>query len=249
MVHELAAVFPDAAVSRAGELGLVMEQLQRAGGLNEYLSCCCADRATFPNAPLSDTQRTTESCTCGHVCPPEVRASLRENLDLLMGHPFVSSAGLRYLPWFGQETLLVETFPETDPDARTDLLSALGLPTRRGLARLVIEDALFTNGPRVCAQLGLDPVEFIVACVPFDAYVRLAPKHGWGLQELWTHFDGYQITRELCLWALVGGNARYGGPDNLSSVVREYDSERLTARFAILRRERFVVRETRGARE
>lgn len=245
-VRELAAGFPDAAVTRAGGLGLTLETLPRAGGLNEYLSCCCADQATLPDAPLAETHRSTEHCTCGHACPPDVRSSLRENLDLLMGHPFISSAGLRYLPWFGPETVLVETFPETDPDVRTGLLSALGLPKRRGLSRLVIEDALLTNGLHACTNLGLDPAECTVACIPFDAYLRLAPKYGWGREEFWTHFDGYQVTRELRLWALVGGNTRYGGADNLSILGRDYDSEKLTARFTILRRDRFLVRETRG---
>jgi hypothetical protein len=212
-LRALATVFSDATVKRAATLGLTMETLPRAVGLNEYLSCCCADRATFPNAPITETNRPVESCTCGHACPPDVRPSLRENLDFLMGHPYISSAGL------------------------------LGLPKRRGCARIVIEDALLTNGPRVCTELGLDPAEFVVACIPFDAYVRLAPERGWGQQELWTHFDGYQVTRELGLWAVVGGHASYGGGDNLSSVPRDYDSDRLTVRFAILRRQRFLARE------
>ncbi len=245
-VRRLVAGFSDAAEARAGELGLALETLPRASGLNEYLSCCCADRATLPETPLAETHKSTEHCTCGHACPPDVRSSLRENLDLLMGHPFISSAGLRYLPWFGPETVLVETFPETDPDVRTGLLGALGLPKRRGLTRLVIEDALLTNGPHVCANLGLDPAECTVACIPFDAYLRLAPKYGWGRQEFWTHFDGYQVTRELRLRALVGGDARYGGPDDLCGVERDYNAERLTARFVILRRDRFLVRETQG---
>jgi hypothetical protein len=220
--------------------------LPRAAGLDEYLSCCCVDRATFPDRPLSDTKRSAENCTCGHACPPEVRTSLREDLDFLIGHPFISSAGLRYLPWFEPEAVLVETFPESDPNARTALLTPLGLPGRRGLSRLVIEDALLTHGHRLCAQLGLDPLDFVAACIPFDAYVRLAPKYGWGRQEFWTHLDGYQVTRDLRLWALVGGNARFGGPDNLSSLVRDYDPEGLTARFAVLRRQRFAAREAQG---
>lgn len=245
-VRELAARFPESAVDRAADLGLTMETVPHVSGLNEYLSCGCSDRATFPETPLSETHRNGGNCTCGHACPPDVRPSLRDNLDFLMGHPFISSAGRRYLPWFGRETLLVETFPDTDPEARTALSSALGLTKRRGLSRLVIEDALLTNGPHVCAKLGLDPAEHIVACIPWDAYVRLAPKYAWGQQEFWTHMDGYQVTRELGLWALVGGNAHYGGGDNLSTLVREYDSERLVGRFALLRRARFGVRETQG---
>lgn len=245
-VHDLAAAFGQSTIDTARTLGLAVETLEAVSDLNDYLNCCCVERATLPEKPLSEARVSGENCTCGHACPPAVRASLRKNLDLLIGHPFISSAGSRYLPWFGPETLLVESFPEDDPDARSGLLSALGLAKRHRLARLSIEDALLTNGPRVCADIGLDPLQFAVACVPFDAYVRLAPRRGWGQQEFWTHLDGYQVTRELRLWALVGGNAHYGGPDDLSSLVRNYDSERLTARFVILRRERFLVREGNG---
>lgn len=44
------------------------------------------------------------------------------------------------------------------------------------------------------ARLGVDPAEFVVACSPVDAYVRLAPKYGCGQLALWTHFDGYPTT-------------------------------------------------------
>jgi hypothetical protein len=83
----------------------------------------------------------------------------------------------------------------------------------------------------------------VLACIPFDAYLRLAARHAWGREPLWTHLDGYQVTRDLGLWALFGGNARYGGAENLSSLAREYDSDHLTARFAVVRRQRFLVRQ------
>ena len=243
--RESAAVFSPASPTRARELGLAMETLEGVGGLNRYLGCRCAERASLPAAPLSEIRQEAENRTCGHPWPADVPPGLRRSLDLLMGHPFISSAGIRYLPWFGPEAVLVETFSEDDPNARTGLLSALGLPRRRGAARVLIEDALLTNAPRVCTRLGLDPAEFTVACIPFDAYLRLAPKYGWGQRELWTHFDGYQVTRALHLRALVGGNARCGGPDDLSSLARDRDSEQLTVRFVVLRRGRFV-RDARG---
>jgi len=171
-----------------------------------------------------------------------MRAGLRHNLDLLIGHAFINSAGGRYLPTFQAETLLIETFLESEPDARTALLAELGLSHRRGLPRLVIEDALMTRGPTICSNIGLDPTDFTLVCVPFDAYLRLAPEHGWGQQELWTHMDGYQVKRDLDLWALVGGNARFGGSHDLASIARRYDSDHLTVRLAIVRRDRFLVR-------
>lgn len=91
--------------------------------------------------------------------------------------------------------------------------------------------------------LGLDPTAYRITCVPFDVYNRLADRCGWGTQRLWTHFDGYQVTRELKLQALVGGDVQYGGADDLCGVGRGYDSEHITARFALVRRDRFEARE------
>ena len=51
------------------------------------------------------------------------------------------------------------------------------------------------------------------------------------------------MTRELHLQALVGGDIRYGGADDLCGVGRAYDSDHITARFAVVRRDRFEARE------
>jgi hypothetical protein len=217
----VAGGFSDATVERGRALGLTAVTLDADEALNGYVrgsSDACLTRA-FP-APLSH--------------------GLRETLDLLVGHPFVTSAGSRYLPDFGAETLLVETFSETDLDARTGLLDTLGLDRRRGLSRLAIEDAVRSRTTRVCAELGLDPARHSVIPVPYDAYLRLAPRYGWGRQQLWTHFDGYQLSRELHLRALVGGDAHYGGPEDLCSVARDYETERLIARFAVVDRQRLM---------
>jgi len=114
-----------------------------------------------------------------------------------MVHPFLTSGGTRTLPWSGKETVLVEAFPEDDLDARTPLPESLPVPCRRTLARLAIEDALLSRGPQVCEDLGLDPIAYRIICIPFDVYERLAGHYGWGNQRLWTHFGGYQVTREL----------------------------------------------------
>ncbi len=123
-----------------------------------------------------------------------------------------------------------------------ELLQELSLPRRSGLPRLAIEDALLRHGPSLCDELGLEPLEYRLVCIPFDVYTRIAEDCGWGGQELWTHFDGYQVTRELHLRALVGGDARFGGADDLCGVGRNYDSSHITARFALVRRDRFLAR-------
>jgi hypothetical protein len=54
------------------------------------------------------------------------------------------------------------------------------------------------------------------------------------------------VTREIRLLALVGGDARFGGVDDHCAVARDYDSEHLGARFAVVRRDRFLARERRA---
>jgi hypothetical protein len=242
-IQVLAAELPHAAIGRARDLGLSAVELPADGALNGYLSCCCVERVTFPDAPLTECHRRPETCTCGHICPPEVSDNLRGVLDLLILHPFVTSAGARYLPWFGGETILVETFPETEPDTRTGLIDLLRLPRRCGLSRFAIEDATRSYTAELCSTLGLGAAEYSVVPIPFDAYLRLAPRFGWGRDHRWTHFDGYQLTRELHLRALVGGDVEYGGPEDLCSVARNYEADRIGARFAIVRRQRFTARE------
>lgn len=242
VARRLGDAFPVPDAERLQKLGLKEEVLPAAKELNQYLGCCCADRPTLAESPLTDTHRKAETCTCGHHCPPEVGTVLHENFDLLMLHVFVTSGGARYLPWFGAEPILVETFAESEIDARTPLLEMLRLPKRRGLARTVIENALLSEGGHLVREVGLDPMEFVAICIPFDAYLRLALSYGWGREERWTHFDGYQVCRGHRLRALVGGDVRFGGPDDLCSVSRDYDTDRLTARFAVVRRQRATVR-------
>lgn len=239
--------FPRAAVEHAAGLGLEAASAPARADLNAYLSCGCADRPLLPATPRGVDRPAPEACTCGHACPPSVGPALKDTLDALMVHPFVSSGGTRYLPWFGSESVLVEGFPEAKTDVDGALLREMGLPQRQGLPRTALEDALLRHGPRICEALGLSAEAHRLVCIPFDLYLRLGPERGWGQRELWTHFDGYQISREIQLLALVGGDVRFGGTDDLCAVGRNYDSEHVTARFAVVRRDRFLAREPRAA--
>ena len=90
--------------------------------------------------------------------------------------------------------------------------------------------------PPLCVSLGLDPAHYAIVPIPFDAYLRLAPRFGWGGERMWTHFDGYQASHGFHLRALVGGDAGYGGAADLCSVGRDYESERIGSRFCVVRR-------------
>lgn len=237
----LAAPFPDMVVQRAQHLGLSAVTLAADVAVDAYLRSC-DERIVLPAAIRTDPVAASAASSYAGDEPHGVSDGLRAVLDPLLLHPFVTSAGSRYLPWFEAETMLVETFPESEPEIRTGLLSALNLRGRRGLSRLVIEHAVRSRGPQVCVDLGLDPALYVVIPIPFDAYLRLAPRFSWGGERMWTHFDGYQATRELTLRALVGGDAVYGGAEDLCSVARDYASERILARFCIVRRQRLAMR-------
>lgn len=239
---------PPEAVAAAGRLGLELRTLAAWPDLNAYMSCRCSDHATLCKTGLEAGDRVLERNTCGHACPPGVPPSLQSNLDLLMVHVFLTSGGTRYLPWFGEECVLVEMGPEQGDDFGRPLMDRLQLPGRRGLTRVAIDDALLRHGVEICEDLGLDPVEFRLVCIPFDAYVRLAEAAGWGAMERWTHFDGYQVTQDVKLLGLLGGDVRFGGPHDLCSVGRDYEPPRVVARFAIVRRARFAVRDPSSER-
>ncbi len=165
-----------------------------------------------------------------------------------MIHPLANSGGARHLPTLVAEDVLVEDFPdpaEGEQPSVSQLLATLELPGRRGLSRVAIERALLVHGARVLEkELGLDPRVFRLVCIPSDVHFRLGEAEGWGRRPFWTHFDGYLIRTDegrLRLLALAGGDVRFGGLYDLLGVGREYDSDRLVARFAVVHRERMVA--------
>ncbi len=191
-------------------------------------------------------QAAGEGVRLSVTIPADAEEALRQNLAVLTKQVVVTSAGTRYVPSCVEEDLLVEVFDEPSPAAArppapSPLLAALGLPRRSGLARGAIERALRAHGADVVTDLGLDPREFRVVCVPADVYTRLGAKVGWGRQELWTHFDGYVVSPDEKLLPLAGGDVRYGGLHDIVAVGAGYDSDRLIARFAVVQRRRFAT--------
>ena len=234
--------FSDKTLSAARRFQLVSARVESSREFGDYLRCCCAAHAKIPDRPLTEAGKCIEGCTCGHPCPPSIPEALKETLDLLMLHPFINSAGLRYLPRFVSEEVLVEDFPEAEKyGSVSELLTALGMPRRTALSKMEIDQALLQRGARIVkSELGLDPQEFRLACIPFDLYSRLAAARGWGRQKSWTHFDGFQIWQGGRLRALVGGDVRFGGRYDLCSISRADERDGVVARFAVVRRNRFL---------
>jgi hypothetical protein len=175
--------------------------------------------------------------------PGDTDEALRDALALFANRAVLTSGGTRYFPWFVEEDVLVEDFDEgglAAADVASPLLEALGLSRRGGLSRNRIERALRERGAAVVEDIGLDPRDYRLVCIPPDVYTRLGSKLGWGQREIWTHFDGYVATNERKLLSLVGGDVRFGGLHDLVTVSGDYDSDRLFARFAVVQRKRLT---------
>ena len=238
--RDLSVPFPPESLPKAGSLGLASMTLAPAVEVGEYFGHV-AWQPDFRDQPSGDEEWIhLHGFPERSNVPPDVTRRLKDVVYLLMHCPFVNSTGVRYLPLLEAEEVLVEEFPEgREAGPESKLLSALGLPRRNGLSRMEIELALLRRGPQTVKDgIGLDPGEFRLVCIPPDVYSRLGAERGWGRQEQWTHFDGYQVLTGGRIRALVGGDVRFGGVFDLCSISRVDRREGVVARFAVVRRER-----------
>jgi hypothetical protein len=223
-------------LARARQLGLALRHLEPRLDL--------ASLRRYAWTPSSD-EADHSAAVARLPLPPGSPEGLRDGLAMFAIHPLVNSGGARHLPTLVAEDVLVEDFPEPmdgQPSPVSELVKSLGLPGRRGLPRIAIEQALLVHGARVLEQdLGLDPRVFRLVCVPSDVYLRLGEAEGWGRQPFWTHFDEYLVMADVRLRALVGGDVRFGGLYDLVGVGRAYDSDRMVGRFAVVQRARMVA--------
>ena len=174
---------------------------------------------------------------------------LTEDVKVLFGQfvqqIFVNSGGARYLPPLSSERTLIEDFAEEEAaaDAPSKLLEALGLAKRSALSRMGIETALARSGGEILEKrLGVDPLEFRLVCIPYDLHLRFGRDRGFGKWRHWTHFDGYQVMAGNRLRALVGGDGRFGGLNDLVSISPSDARDGVYARFAVVRRARMTGR-------
>jgi len=245
---DLAAPFPEAAVQRARELGFGVFELpgprQHIQTLIDFMYRHARQPVFHPGADRHERVMQLHAVVNGTQASALTAEVFREFVELFIHHSYVNSGGARYLPPVVPEAVLVEDFPETAPAPSTGpVLEVLRLARRQGLARVEIERALLYHGHTVVRErLGLDPVEFHLVCLPFDAYLRIGFRIGWGRQQRWTHFDGYQVMDGPDVRALVGGDTRYGGLADLVSISPSDEREGVIVRFAVVRRARLVAR-------
>lgn len=237
---ELAAAFPHRSLDNAARLQLAPLELPAEPEISSFIHHW-AWQPGFPDPTVTqDGKIVLQNIAPDRIYPDGMPAQRQSVLDLFMIHPFINSGGGRYIPQLVSEQLLVETFPEDEPPTGSPLLEALFLPRRAGLSRAEIEQALLRHGSHVVkTELALDPTEFRLACIPYDAYCRLGNMLGLGNHPHWTHFDGYQVLKSGKLHALVGGDVRFGGAYDLCSISSIDERDGLIARFVVVRRTRF----------
>lgn len=243
---DLAAGFPGDTAQRAEALGLVVAGTAPAAEAASLFDFVAARiwQPDLGEQTQSDGTLRANAAVDELGLPAQVADDIKLLVAQFLTNPFVNSGGARFFPRFSAETVLLEAFPEdAEPPTEGTLLRALGLAQRRGLARVVVDDALLEHGNEIVEQqLALDPREFRLVCIPQDVYARFGRAHGWGQRQQWTHFDGYQVLRDGTLRALAGGDVRYGGLNDLVSLGLTDQRDSVIVRFAVIRRARHVAR-------
>ena len=245
---DLAVPFAPDVIARARELGLAEAQTAPEAEI------AAAREAIYthvwqpsPANPDLEREGVLRAQAQAEVKIPE--QIVTEDLKVLAGQfvqqIFINSGGARYLPPLAAERTLIEDFAEDEAaaDVPSKLLEALGLAKRSALSRTGIETALVRSGGEILEKrLGLDPLEFRLVCIPYDLYIRFGRDRGFGKWPHWTHFDGYQVMAGNRLRALVGGDGRFGGINDLVSISPSDARDGVYARFAVVRRARMAGR-------
>ncbi|HEY7318901.1 MAG TPA: hypothetical protein VIE89_15105 [Candidatus Binatia bacterium] len=245
---DLAAPFAPEVIARARDLGLAEAQTA------PFSEIAAAREAIYthvwqPSPANPDMEREGVLRTQAQVEVSLPEQVLTEDVKVLAGQfvqqIFINSGGARYLPPISAERTLIEDFAEEEgaASAPSKLLEALGLAKRSALSRTEIETALVRSGCEILDQrLGLDPLDFRLVCIPYDLYLRVGRERGFGKWPHWTHFDGYQVMGGNRLRALVGGDGRFGGLNDLVSISPSDARDGVYTRFAVVRRARMAGR-------
>lgn len=245
---DLAAPFPPQVIERARELGLVEAHTAPMSELAKVREAIYTHvDQPIPSNPDREREGVLRSRALAELSIPAELDT--EDTRVLAGQfiqqIFVNSGGARYLPPLTAESVLWEDFAENESAANqpSKLVSALGLAKRNGCARAEIESKLMRSGAEIVEkQLGLDPVEFRLVCIPYDLYARFGRERGFGKWPHWTHLDGYQVMAGNRLRALAGGDGRFGGVWDMVSISPSDGNEGIYSRFAVVRRARQILR-------
>lgn len=200
----------------------------------EILTQQAADAKAAPAKPAATTSTAAAPARAADPCPVDLSAALPAGTDTRAAALGLTPAKTEPLP---------QAVPLLDYVAARIGQAALAEAESELEGAMKIEDALLPKGAHVLqSELGLDPLEFRLVCIPQNVYNRFGRDRGWGAAKQWTHFDGYQVIKGGRLRALVGGDVRYGGLTDLASIAATDRRESVIARFAVIRRARHVAR-------
>lgn len=234
--------FPEAVLARARRLGLTPVKVDAR--YREYT--CLANFVWRPTFAELEGEQDRVMRLPSLPTPTDIPQALQSRIEMFILHPFVNSAGVRFLPLLVDEDVLVEDFAEPAANSAmpgSGLMEALGLKRRNSLTRIQIEEALEEHGCDIVRdQLGLDPFAFRLVCIPPDLHLQVGMNRDWGNQEIWTHFDGYMLTADGKMRALAGGDVRFGGIYDMVGISRNYEADRIIVRFAVVQRLRMARR-------
>ena len=245
-VPDLSFDFPLEVLNRARELGLTAVRVKSDGtplNLTKEKKIEFYRHITRPAFSGQNRKEQSPSWMREGFFTSETPPALREIITSFSLHPFVNSGGARILPLLVEEDVLIEDFEDPDPGISpksSGILSSLGFENRWGLSRASIEQALLKHGNRILNEIGLDARRFRLVCIPPDIYSRLGIYQGWGKKPFWTHFDGYVVTQNRGLRPLAGGDVRFGGLYDWVGIGKNYDSNHIIARFAVVQRRRMM---------
>ena len=229
--------FPEATLAAASRLGLAPLRTESRRHL-AYL----IPYSWQPSFLKDEIRLRSKEQVARLTYPSDTSDQMKETIEFYLLNPFITSGGTRYLVSLVVEDLLIEDFTEPEPKQEmpsSELLRALGLESRWGLSRIDIENVLLQHGPRILEEeLKLDPEAFQLVVIPPDIFSYFAPERGWGQKEMWNHFDGYRVRESGKLWALAGGDKRFGGPHDLVSFNPALTRDTLLTRFAVVQRNR-----------
>jgi hypothetical protein len=235
--NDLLYSFTEQTLSAARELGLAPARTQSRRQF-AYL----IPHGWQPSFRQDEIRKWSKEKLSKLTYPSDTTNGAREAIEFFLLNPFITSAGTRYRVCLVVEDFLLEDFPE--PDSKEEipsrLLSMLKLPSRWGLTRNEIENALLEHGLKILDELQLDTEQFRLVVIPADLYTHLGPQRGWGQKEMWTHFDGYRVLEGGKLQSLAGGDKRFGGTHDVVSFSNDYASGKILTRFAVVQRKRLM---------
>ncbi|MFO1395349.1 MAG: hypothetical protein U1F09_16500 [Steroidobacteraceae bacterium] len=183
----------------------------------------------------------TPAPSTSSACPRTSRRTSRSLGGAVLTNPFVNSGGARFFRASSAETVLLEDFAEGAEPPGGELLHALGLPARRGLARVQVDDLLARQRRRRARDLELDLLrEFRLVCIRRISPLRPRSRLGRAPTSGPTSTATRCCATERSARSPAATSA--GGLGDLVGLGLTDQRDGVVVRFAVIRRARHVAR-------